>query len=1056
MITKSIDKLFNEGNYTAVALAKDPEEWQTYAAFGLVGKAKQAIEGLQNFNNTEAGFYSAVASWIDGDDERAGYLLKNIHTPYAQNLLSLIQKPQINILAQIGWTRGGPHWDILTGGSYDKKFNIQNISFHPDDLQNKPYANIHQYYNPNSPPDFYLCQIGWGAIAPNLQELSCPIIGQSGDHDMHIQNFYPWYQLFDQFIVNDPTEWQDISALVKVPVSTFPKTHGIALSTPAIPNQNREIDLFLSGMWGHPYHPDKISIVHQVLPSLNEYKVFLLNGYLSSNDYYKLLGNSKVSFTYVRFPQGLPMRGLDTIAMGCALVAQKGCVITLFLGEEEGVVTYDTESNALLPAIHKVLKEWPKFERRAQRGAEIIRKEFALPRLASQYLRFAAFLAAKPRSERQKKPTEDLTYKRMSVLCDSLTPEDILADHTILRLQNRLRKEQRPHIFIDLARTSIMEYTRHYVAVNDDDEEDQNSLFNDAQEIYKTGMAQFPKSLVLRFNFIRTLFHFGKPKDIDQALALAKEALDMPLLNWQIDFMEDLFPHDFWHTFFNYRGYFDLIMKHFKEGIDISQELLQLILASLHYYIGKQLNDLNHLEQAVLLDPEFPCYSLSYARQLVRLGNKPEDCWEAGRLLLKLAKSSMFFVEAYEILKHLQDNQLFLSPEFKELAPQIERSILNYTEITEAFSIGTLERINLLKKASNITVVKHQTKKKDVHVSIIMPVFKQLAFAQQCISRLKLLTGGVNYELILIDDGTFIDNHTYLASDNHMELLQSPSSVAFFKAYNEGASAAQGKYIVFMPPNAVPQEGWLKALLDDADANPLTGIIGSKLVTVDGTIYHAGMVYSRLYNGPGFAYIGTESNLKAANYRRELQGVSITGMLVRRDLFLAAGGFDERYLASCGDFDLCLKIRELGSQVVYQPAGTLYHLPPEKVSYPVNPWEDLNRFHKKWDHKFLEDGDLFYFVDGYALKSDPIKSPGDAVLKPFRTNQEKAQWAIVTAVQTVAQGSGIQAARPFLLKVDSWPLDIGILEWGAKMCEQAGIPEQAEAFQQKINNCHHQ
>ncbi len=104
----SIEVLFNQGNYAAVAMDGDPEQWQTHAALGLIGKTKEALEGLSQFKNEEATFYSAVASWIEGDDARAIKLLQNVSIPHAQNLLGLIKKPQLKILAQLVAVRTPP------------------------------------------------------------------------------------------------------------------------------------------------------------------------------------------------------------------------------------------------------------------------------------------------------------------------------------------------------------------------------------------------------------------------------------------------------------------------------------------------------------------------------------------------------------------------------------------------------------------------------------------------------------------------------------------------------------------------------------------------------------------------------------------------------------------------------------------------------------------------------------------------------------------------------------------------------------------------------------
>ena len=109
--------LFEAGNYTLVALRGASEEWQTHAALGLVGKTREALEGLTRFDHPEARFYSAVARWLGGDEDGAARALEPIATEHARNLLALIRKPRIAVLAQLPWWRGGPQ-NLLGGAAW--------------------------------------------------------------------------------------------------------------------------------------------------------------------------------------------------------------------------------------------------------------------------------------------------------------------------------------------------------------------------------------------------------------------------------------------------------------------------------------------------------------------------------------------------------------------------------------------------------------------------------------------------------------------------------------------------------------------------------------------------------------------------------------------------------------------------------------------------------------------------------------------------------------------------------------------------------------------------
>lgn len=651
---------FARGDYATVAREGGEHEWQTYAALGLIGKTREAIEGLGRFDHSEAAFYTAVARWIGGEDDAVPALLEPIHSAHAQNLLALLRKPRINVLAQWSWRRFGCS-DLLTGATADPRFRVTNISFHPDDLPNKPYGNIHDYCDAAARPDFYICaMVEWHLVPPNLQELPCPVFGQTADYDLHIQTVYPWLQLFDAILVTDPSEWRDATRLVHVPVYTFPKSFGVPNDVPPMRQETRDIDVYLSGTMLHPYHPDKAQLLHQLLrdPGL---RIKVINGFKAPAQYYDDLARCKVCITYVRHPTALPTRGLESLAMGCALIVQEDNVLTLFAGKEQGVLTYDLRRQDLPTTVRALVNHWPDYARRAEAGARLVREEFSLARVASQYLRFLTFLAARPRGPRKPCPTEGLTQKRC-VLHKGWLPSEDLQHSTVLqgqavethrRLQDALKPApSSPHVLIDLARESVLlNYHR-----NDEKLIPISQWLAFLRNVYGRARAHFPRSLVARFNGIRVMLHFGTPELVSEALELLDETLSLPSSHWQIDVMEDVFPWDFFPHFFNYRTYFDRITEHLTQGIPVESDLCRLITASLHAYrgfypayYGCYSQSLDDYQAAATLDPDFPYFQLWYAEQLLKR-ELPEDRRSAFTLLRKLSAGSLVFHEASQML----------------------------------------------------------------------------------------------------------------------------------------------------------------------------------------------------------------------------------------------------------------------------------------------------------------------------------------------------------------------------------------------------------------------
>jgi GT2 family glycosyltransferase len=53
--------------------------------------------------------------------------------------------------------------------------------------------------------------------------------------------------------------------------------------------------------------------------------------------------------------------------------------------------------------------------------------------------------------------------------------------------------------------------------------------------------------------------------------------------------------------------------------------------------------------------------------------------------------------------------------------------------------------------------------------------------------------------------------------------------------------------------------------------------------------------------------------------------VTAACMLIRRDVFLELGGFDEALRIAFNDIDLCLRLRNAGWRIVWTPRAELYH-----------------------------------------------------------------------------------------------------------------------------------
>ncbi|MCA9421781.1 MAG: glycosyltransferase [Nitrospira sp.] len=344
--------------------------------------------------------------------------------------------------------------------------------------------------------------------------------------------------------------------------------------------------------------------------------------------------------------------------------------------------------------------------------------------------------------------------------------------------------------------------------------------------------------------------------------------------------------------------------------------------------------------------------------------------------------------------------------------------------------------------------------------SIIIPVFNKMDLTRQCLMHLVKVTTGISYEVVIVDndssDGTgeFLDT---LGGD--VQILRNSTNLGFAKACNQGARAARGKHLVFLNNDTIPRDGWLQALIEEVDTHSDVDVVGSKLLYPDNTIQHAGAVISRQHLTPYHLFQGVPESLPAANTRKELQAVTAACMLVRKETFEKAGGFDEGFVNGFEDIDFCLKVRQMGRKVVYQPKSCLYHLESQSPGRKQHDEPNAQRFVSHWEHKWLVDEDLVAYQNGYIIQQEFSEgqlraqlTPKDQVadLAPWQRVVDLQQWLLGRECEVLAKTSDSQKIYNMLVDAEAWPNDIGILEWTGRVCSILQCEQEAVRFWTKL------
>ncbi|PYD46337.1 glycosyltransferase, partial [Novacetimonas pomaceti] len=161
---------------------------------------------------------------------------------------------------------------------------------------------------------------------------------------------------------------------------------------------------------------------------------------------------------------------------------------------------------------------------------------------------------------------------------------------------------------------------------------------------------------------------------------------------------------------------------------------------------------------------------------------------------------------------------------------------------------------------------------------------------------------------------------------------------------------AKDEHIVFINDDGMPvAPNWLEALMSFA-CDESVGGVGARLYYEDGSIQHAGMfpvfrtVAHAWLNWPADAQ--TYQNWAVA--QREWSMVTGAIFATRRAILDQVNGFDERFSLEFNDVDLCLRIRNLGYRIVYNPDAQFIHAEKASRGETIPPGAEVALFLSRW------------------------------------------------------------------------------------------------------------
>jgi GT2 family glycosyltransferase len=230
-------------------------------------------------------------------------------------------------------------------------------------------------------------------------------------------------------------------------------------------------------------------------------------------------------------------------------------------------------------------------------------------------------------------------------------------------------------------------------------------------------------------------------------------------------------------------------------------------------------------------------------------------------------------------------------------------------------------------------------------LSIIIVNYNVKEFLLNLLHSIEKASSKIKKEVIIVDNASD-DGSVELIKNKFpfVRLIENKVNAGFGKANNQALKIARGNFILLINPDAVVSEDTFDKMISFFNDYPDAGLAGCKIINADGSLQ---LACRRSFPGPwtsftkvtGLSTIFSKSKIFARynltylneNETYEVDAISGSFMMMRREVYDKVGGFDEQFFMYGEDLDLCYRVQQAGFKVYYVHSTQVIHYKGEST-----------------------------------------------------------------------------------------------------------------------------